>query len=843
MDNTKIPGYAQQKTQAMRDYLSSSVDLTADPRFVETYKAILGSSFDKPEMQALWKRTIQKQLQTTQQADMLNDDVIRNILENMRIANPEALDTAAIAGRPKLRPSAKDVDVEGAKIAMAISGAKAARLDEVAKSLDVLTGAKVVVSEKKYAELGLTKEQAIQLIQIRSQRLLQGTSRGGAAQYMEDWKRITGKDYVDPRPGKKPRGIVQFMSDEFGQESIDLRNYIRYHEQNYIDRGYSVEDAANIIKEQGIPIIFDEQNAKALEKLAPEAFSGVKTAIGRAGLEESIAANIAPLRRASPDVYRYAMDMFDFFIAPRKRIAADNLGGLGLPNPLYHTTNYLSAPIIASVTDPTYIATIIEQQARGLGMAPLASAAKGTFRVNPSVAKDVEMGAVGLQRFISRESMGVQYIGNYTLDEAIYLYRTQNLGQTQTSLQFSTDLVQNVRNQAKTLGPKIGNAALAETLAPGLQAGPWMEIADQTNRMFREAVFFEALSRGHTGEEAAKLARDVLLDFSSMPFAAQEGLGAWVLYSAFTYSLTAELALALTKPKSMAKVTAIANYHRKLSEAMAQSQQTDVRSMVAYQQIDSVYDDQARVYKTYFENPIIDAMSDAINVVENFRLGYVVSQDLLEQAATEAQTMPAGISPETLNLFYDPVLRAFDELSEDNSSVPTSTVYWMSTDQYYGFMSGMQVMEFFDMDYVPLTERKPGVAEVGVDRYAIVDPQTGMITYQTEPLSIEQLEQQKRGGYQIKFKSNEGRQKFIKYNQMLQMTGYNRMMNDITNTLIMSGYLPEGTTFGYTEKGNPVWYNLAGEKIVRIPPEWEKRDRQIKMYESEYKKMLGEFNK
>ena len=108
-------------------------------------------------------------------------------------------------------------------------------------------------------------------------------------------------------------------------------------------------------------------------------------------------------------------------------------------------------------------------------------------------------------------------------------------------------------------------------------------------------------------------------------------------------------------------------------------------------------------------------------------------------------------------------------------------------------------------------------------------------------MTIEELQKQGRGGYQIKFHTNEGRQKFIAYNQFLKYSGYQRAMDDLVNVLIMSGQLPEGTTWGYTEKGHPALYLLGGQHIVRLPPEWEKQDRIMKMYEAEYKKKLGTF--
>ena len=52
------------------------------------------------------------------------------------------------------------------------------------------------------------------------------------------------------------------------------------------------------------------------------------------------------------------------------------------------------------------------------------------------------------------------------------------------------------------------------------------------------------------------------------------------------------------------------------------------------------------------------------------------------------------------------------------------------------------------------------------------------------------------------------------------------------------GLYPEGTTFGYSEKGNPVLYMPGREKIIRVPKEWEKRDRQIRMQQQEIQKFL-----
>ena len=64
-----------------------------------------------------------------------------------------------------------------------------------------------------------------------------------------------------------------------------------------------------------------------------------------------------------------------------------------------------------------------------------------------------------------------------------------------------------------------------------------MQFADSTDRMFREAVFFKALSEGKTGEQASQLAREVLLDYGAMPRPAQETVGKAFLYMSFSWMM------------------------------------------------------------------------------------------------------------------------------------------------------------------------------------------------------------------------------------------------------------------------------------------------------------------
>ena len=183
------------------------------------------------------------------------------------------------------------------------------------------------------------------------------------------------------------------------------------------------------------------------------------------------------------------------------------------------------------------------------------------------------------------------------------------------------------------------------------------------------------------------------------------------------------------------------------------------------------------------------------------------------------------------------------EHTEYKKPLPEKVVYQLSAIPTSGPLSGPAAKEYFDFEYVPVDRRIPGKAEMGVDRYYI-DPSTGM----RHKMDINELETgidldgdgvvdaskgdiEGRGGYQLRFKSQAGYAKFVAMQQFLQFGGYGRLMNDMTGAMIAAGALPEGTTYGYSEKGNPVFYLLGREKIIRVPKEWEKYDRQVRQYE------------
>ena len=77
----------------------------------------------------------------------------------------------------------------------------------------------------------------------------------------------------------------------------------------------------------------------------------------------------------------------------------------------------------------------------------------------------------------------------------------------------------------------------------------------------------------------------------------------------------------------------------------------------------------------------------------------------------------------------------------------------------------------------------------------------------------------------------------------MSMLGAKRLGDDATQVLIQSGYIPEGSNFGYLESGEPVLFLLGRQTPMRLPKEWEAYDRQMRAQQfrlRDLKKTYGE---
>lgn len=797
------------------------VDLDAtsatDAQKTAFYEQLLGPSFNLPENQLAFART------GALERGLTDGDIFMT-LEGMKSIVPTSLDTAAVAARTRKGTiTAKDVAITEAKIAFMTDTARQIRLEKVIKeSLEVEVDLAFYQNRlanptsKVKPEIVEFNELSTELSNLVKEKLLVGTM--GPHQ-------LTAKTVRQKK-----------IHTQLERPAQDLANYLKGKRTGMMDEGYNVE-VVNDLFNQNLKNIITDNSSTYLR--TPEAQKQLSAIISDAdAAQKGITKNLTRLRRPiNQGAMATLKDLLDYNVAIKGRLISGQLGGMASPNSIYHTQNVITAPLIAMVTAPDYVGTVIGQQARMIGKI-------ATLR-NPSVADDVMMGAQGLSRFITQEIDGAQYIGKYNVEEAMDLYRTQNLGSTQEAMWLDDAFVNEVRKQADGVGiPKrmvddmirdipgskvvTGSAA---TERKGQQS-VGMLLADSTDRSFREAVFFEALSRGKTGDEAAQLAREVLLDYGGMPKPIQETFGKAFLYVSFTYMMGQETALALASPKRYAKIVSQLNYHRKVSEDMYGSQ-TELMDKAVYMHLQD-NKEQGDAYGVFINNPVISSFSTVASITEAMRKSSF-SNARFKELAQEPQVVQAGLSG-ILDMGYNPFLDLLKTTQmEYKKPLPSQVVYQVSAIPQIGPLSGLAAKDFFDMDYVPIAKRRPGKAEVGVDRY-IIDEATG----ERRLMSINELEDENRGGYQLQFKSEGGYAKFVAMQQLLQFAGYGRLLNDTTGIMIAAGMLPEGTTFGYNELNQPI-FKAAGGKVIRVPKELEKYDRQVRQHERELIEFLQQY--
>lgn len=259
--------------------------------------------------------------------------------------------------------------------------------------------------------------------------------------------------------------------------------------------------------------------------------------------------------------------------------------------------------------------------------------------------------------------------------------------------------------------------------------------------------------------------------------------------------------------------------------------QFELTDAVLYEEFDKVYEKDAAAYYTYYRSPMIGSFKQISSTLDYVNgIPYSKYFDASKEAAEKEQVVEKAGLDAVLDAAYSPALDLFKTLVFDvemeyKKPVPDKIVFQIAfyeQNRPEGWITGRQVMDAFDMEIVPLEDRRVGKAEIGGPPRYEVDPATGLMKL----IPIEDL---KTGGYQIRFKSSQGMKNFMLYQQALNFTGLNRLGNDITGQLITMGELPEGTTFGYNEKGSPILYMPMRQKVVRVPPEWEKYDRQVRM--------------
>ena len=513
------------------------------------YSQLLGSAYNDPATIAALNKATVEVGGITQGRQLLQEDNIIKILNKMEELYPPSTSNLAVKN-----PFSRQADIAGVKIAMAADATRGTRMIRVAQEmgtqLPVETIQRIdVLAKQRGYDTDLYRN-------ILSDHVAELIANGNM---MDD---ITATRILDKHGIKVDgrRGPVGTLNNITGAPAQQQVNALYARKARMQAKGIS-ED---IINTSVIQPAIKELGGDALRFQDPK---GVLARIGLGGKAqgEIVTNNLTALRRIDPSLVNSAIDRLAYVASPKARLVSGQLGGMAVPNGIYHAENFVTAPLITAITDPDYLGTVIAQQARFLTggfVEPSAVVRGGAGGVKDvidarkiSVAGGIvahENPATGILRYTGANGK----VGIYTPEEALYHYRQQNVGNTKQSLTLGENFVRDVDNQIKygakwnKKGAKEYAGQVAEevkrSFLPGSGSTWGMRLADDTDRMFREAIFFEALKRGNTPDEAGRLAREVLLDYGSMPQYLKEGIMQYAMYQSFQYVMAAETIKACT---------------------------------------------------------------------------------------------------------------------------------------------------------------------------------------------------------------------------------------------------------------------------------------------------------
>ena len=615
-------------------------------------------------------------------------------------------------------------------------------------------------------------------------------------------------------------GVEDRLRAFYGRRDSDLYNQVR---------------AAGLGNAED-PVVFAQQIGLTQETLFNEQFIGIVGANTRAELNElktmlgdpkslgQLARGFEQLSRPeNQNALNSVMNILGLTLGDiRRSFVSGQLGGKYLPNFRYQMENIASAPAIAAIT-------LDNANASKFSLNRLA---------NPTGARYFRKMVQTAPDEIIPGSLNITY------QQAYESLNRVSIGSSNSALQLSDVLLADIKAIARADAAKLGgqNAKSIMYAADDLiasQAGfrakkssPHMKFAMDTDFYFREAMYFDQLKEGKTVEQAADIAKNAFLDYGALPPIAKQAGARGLLYLSFMYRTSAETVKALFKPNAITRLGKLSQMQRSAARYYGAYEYVGDRTLQSFFLTKS--DPDSDYVDTYFRNPWTSNMmmySQAIgfgmNVYEN------------DPETTVTTSVDAA-----MDFFYLPVLDVIRDLDPDyKKGVPPKTVYQILQAQHMAgnvdapFMTdvGQALSGQAGLPGENIALRSMGLgrpdtespAEYYVDRYDL----------EVRPIGSQVPGSAKFSDFQYRFASKSGYNNFRLDALLMATLGAQRMGQDATAALIAGGVVPPGSEFGYLENGTPVLYLFGRQSPVRVPKEWEVRDRQIRQAASKLKEM------
>jgi hypothetical protein len=488
------------------------------------------------------------------------------------------------------------------------------------------------------------------------------------------------------------------------------------------------------------------------------------------------------------------------------------LAGKFVPNFGYQVSNAVTQSIMTFITAPAYAINVAGELVR------------------PAINRKSILAAA------QENPNGASRATGYSNQQLLDLLRGYNLGSTGDNVYLNFTLLNDMKAAATSGYNVILNAVkgkgsfreakylLDKTVdwLSGTRTSPWSEFASEVDYSVREGVFISALNNGNTPEVAARLAREAQFDYGKLPQWLRSTLGSFALYMSFAYVSMSEVISAAFKPGGANRISLLANAHTQVSNAFHEYKGEDeqILSKVFVYPTFIHPTDEVTPVNTYFNDPFVGSLN---------LLGDVVLRGIAATNENDYNSKVIKLAEGSLEAAYSslylPIFDLKDELRELDykKAVPAKSVETMRLYEQYLFGEG-SMLDFFDLEVVPLTGMREGRAQYDEKQY--------------------------------RFKSDEGRRKFVYYTTIMTALGANRMINDIVGAKIAAGDLPEGSHFGYLTQdpetyrgiqfidGAPVagaLYLFAGERAIRAPKNIENGQRTLQATRRELRDLQQSF--
>lgn len=437
--------------------------------------------------------------------------------------------------------------------------------------------------------------------------------------------------------------------------------------------------------------------------------------------------------------------------ALRSRFYKGVLYGQGpLPNLPYHVTNALTAPLISAVTigEGKTLAALKEYPVV-LGRRLYNWAAKKSFGRPEDVLFTDTRGRPwtrqGLQNSIDSQ--------NIKGTMATFEFGQEVLRDIKKELQ-----VKNVRDSVEAVG---GKGKVLRWLDPR-GTNFWVDFANATDRTFRESVYVSALKAGASEADAAKLARESILDYGAIPAAERKYVARWVLFYAFNRQMTlATLKAILLRPNTLRKMALWQQFQQKKAYDW---KTPDAYKSRLWQDVEHTEQD---TYNGLYSmgNPTLEAIEMLFNLAES-----------------PAEEIEGTLPPE---------YKLAVTLAKGKRGKPSDRHIYVA--KQLGIFPWFT--EYFDLVPVSATGRKdvrtPGKPEWDNDQWT--------------------------------FNSTKGWRRYQFAQYAMVRAGLRRVVDDYTNALVQAGVVPEGMEPGYmrTPEGHFLLTFTGLKKSFRLPSDEE----------------------